>query len=86
MIRDLVKEIIETKYNRFFKCADVVNYIIAEQNGVSFKYLMDCRKRIEDPFDQFRRGLTVKVARQLAKLRDNGFIEKYSSQVWRIVN
>lgn len=82
---ELVKQFIDTNYNRFFKCADIVNDVIAEQNGVSLKYLMDCRKCHDDPFDKHRRGLTTKVGKVLGKLRDEGYIEKYNHRIWRIV-
>lgn len=82
---ELVKKLIETNYNRYFKCADVVDDVIAHQNGVSVKYLMDCRKCHHDPYDKFRRGMTVRVAKVLAKLRDSGVIERYNSRSWRIV-
>ena len=85
MMQELVKEIIDTNYNRFFKCAGVVNYIIAQENEVSFGYLMNCRKRLNDPFEKYRRGLTVRVARVLSSLKNEGYIEKYGRYVWRIV-
>ena len=85
MMQELVKDIIETHYNRFFKCGGIVNYIIAQENEVSFSYLMDCRKRVNDPFDKYRRGLAIRVARVLGSLKNEGYIEKYSSSLWRIV-
>lgn len=85
MMQDLVKNIIETNYNRYFKCGDVVNYVIASNHDVSFGHLIDCRKRVIDPYDKYRAGLTIKVARILYILKDAGFIEKYGRSVWRIV-
>ena len=82
---ELIKEFIESNYNRYFKCADIVNDVIAHQNGISVKHLLDCRKCHDDPYDKFRRGLTVKVAKMLGKLRDAGFIERYNRRSWRIV-
>lgn len=80
-----IKNIIDTNYNRFFKCADIVNDVIAVEHNVTIRDLMDCRKRVEDPFAKYRRGLSVQIARVLVKLRDAGYIEKYGRYVWRIV-
>ena len=77
-----IKGLIDGNYNCYFKCADLVNDVIADKNNVSIGHLVDCRKRSLDPFDKFRRGLTVKIARVLSQLRDSGEIEKYSRYVW----
>lgn len=80
---DLVRSCIEKNYNRYFKCSDIVNDIIAIQNGTTIKYLMDCCKCSYDPFNQYRRSLSVKVGKRLSVLRNEGFIEKYGARSWR---
>jgi hypothetical protein len=80
-----IKGLIDSNYNCYFKCADLVNDVIAERNNVTVKDLMDCRKRTLDPFDKFRRGLNRQIAHALLKLKENGDIEKYGRYVWRIV-
>jgi len=82
---DLVKEIIDTKFNRYFKCLDVVDYVIAEREGVSLKYLMDCRKRYRDPYGGGRISLSGEVTWVLKGLENIGYIEKYNRKMWRVV-
>lgn len=82
---ELIKGFIDTNYNRYFTCADIVNEVIKDQYKVSWKHLKDSRKLLEDPFDEDRRSLTIQVSRALTTLRQAGHIEKYSRRVWRIM-
>jgi len=82
---DLVKEIINTKFNRYFKCLDIVNFIIAEREEVSLKYLMGCSRMNVDPYDEGRINLSGEVTWVLKSLRNVGYIEKYNRKMWRVV-
>ncbi|TKJ26205.1 MAG: hypothetical protein CEE42_05180 [Promethearchaeota archaeon Loki_b31] len=39
---DLVKEIIKANFNRYFKCNDIVDYVIAYRNEISLGDVMNC--------------------------------------------
>ena len=82
---DLVKEIIKTNFNRYFKCLDIVDCVIANREGVTIKYLMDCRKKYRDPFDKFRGRLCGEVTWVLKLLKAEGVIEKYNGKMWVIL-
>lgn len=82
---DLVRVIIETRFNRYFRCKDVVNYVIADREGVSLKFIMDCRKKFIDPFDDGRVSLSGEVTWVLKGLEGEGYIEKYNRKMWMVV-
>lgn len=80
-----MKEIIGANFNRYFKCVDIVDYIIAYRNKISLVDVMNCRKRCHDPYDECRIGLSGEVTWVLKGLRNVGYIEKYNSKMWRVV-
>lgn len=85
LLVDLVKEIIETNFNRYFKCNDIVDYVTAYRNEVSLKDIMNCRKRCHDPYDKGRINLCGEVTWVLKGLRNVGYIEKFNRKMWRVV-
>ena len=82
---DLVRGIIEANFNRYFKCVDIVDYIMAYRSEVSLRDIMDCRKRHDDPYDKYRVGLSGEVTWVLKGLKNVGYIEKYNGKMWRVV-
>ena len=82
---DLVKRVIENNFNRYFRCSHIVDCVIAEREGVSIKYLMDCRKRFDDPYYKGRINLSGEVTWVLKLLRAEGLIRKYNKKMWVVL-
>ena len=82
---DLVKDIIKTNFNRYFKCLDIVDYIVAYRHEVSLKHVMNCRKQNHDPYYEGRINLSGEVTWVLKLLKAEGVIKKYNGRTWEIL-
>ena len=82
---DFVKGVIEENFNRYFRCMDIVNCIVAVRNGVSLMFVMRCKKRDHDPYENGRTHLRGQVTWVLKGLEKDGYIEKYNKKTWMVV-
>jgi len=78
-------ELIVENHNTYFKAKSVVEEIIAKQYEVELKYVLDCLKRLDDPYREDRKHIRARLLRVLCKLKELGKIEKYNKKFWRIV-
>lgn len=78
-------EMILKNHNAYFKCKELAEEIIAKQYEVNLKYVIDCLKRLDDPYSEDRIYIRARLLRVLKGLREKGLIEKYNAKFWRIV-
>jgi len=78
-------DIIVNNHNTYFKCSEIAEEIIAKRYEVELKYVIDCLKRLDDPYKDDRIHVRVRLLRILARLKEKGLIEKYNTRFWRII-
>lgn len=79
---DVCRELIETKYNRYFSAAALVDEVCAKVHDVSLKAILNARKQAFDPFRKDRSLLRHRIIYILRKLEDQGEIAKYNKSTW----
>ena len=82
---DRCLEMIRTNHNTYFKCREIAEEIIAEQYEVKLKYVLDCLKRLDDPYKEDRIFVRARLLHVLKRLKEKGLIEKYNARFWRII-
>lgn len=77
-------DIIKSNHQTYFKAKSLAEEIIAKRYETTVKYVVDCLKRLDDPFEDDRKQLKCRLIHILKRLNERGLIEKYNSKFWRI--
>jgi hypothetical protein len=78
-------KLIVSHHKTFFNARQLAEEIIADQYDVKLKYVIDCLKRLNDPYQEDRDYLRPRLLHVLKRLKEKGLIEKYNYKFWRIV-
>lgn len=79
-------EIISKKFNRYFRAKYLIDFLIAEEHGITSQDVNNCRKMIENPYKQEENSIRGYIGKHLAKLERERKIEKHSYYVWKIIS
>ena len=79
------KVLINTKYNRYFSAAALVDELIAMTYDIDIKIVMNSSKKSTNPFGKIKRSVRHRIIPILRKLEELGEIEKYSKTSWKKV-
>lgn len=79
--------LIKANHQKYFRCKQLADDVLALQYDVPLKYIMDCKRRYAsgDPYAKDRTKLIHQIIHILHDLEKEDKIEKYNQKFWRIL-
>lgn len=81
-LEELCMDIIIEKYNKHFKCKEVVDEIIALKYNTTVSYIVHSKRKLDYRFGKAQKELTPRIREILKKLEKDGIIKKYNATFW----
>lgn len=81
-LAEICKDLIATKYNKYFSAAALVDEVVAQVYGIEVRVVFHGNKRDLNPFSKDKRAIRYRIINVLRMMEEQGEITKYSKYTW----